>query len=126
MKDNILFHLRILKSNSRDFQIQKIQELSDKLIDLSPDVYMIIRKRLSGEVLKVSCKGNESQIVQLALLSIAIGDLASIPMYEKRRQYLHQFFEVASTFGITENDIILVAPCYQDFERLFEGVEAFE
>lgn len=121
MKTNILYQLRTLKSHNEVDQIEIIEALTKVLLDHYDQVESIIKKNLNGKIIKVQLSADKSKIIQLALISVAIGDLASIPTYEERALYLLQFYQLAFHFDISEIDIRLTGTCYQELEQLFHN-----
>lgn len=97
-----------LKTKSIAEQIQAIETLTERSMELLVQANSALEARSINSVFRISLANDAAKVVQAILLSVIAGDIASIPDHATRQPYYQQLEGLCQHFEIDPDDLALI------------------
>lgn len=120
---DILTTLRTLKSRQPEDQERTLQLILDTRPHLGTQVRSFVEKQIRASIFAVKPTVSDTYLARIALLSIHLADIATIPDRSAREVYMQPFRELCRKLNVEEIDIKLLSKNTVTFENILEKLE---
>ena len=103
-----LITLRTLKAKCLREQIETIERLAERNLDLAEKMRALFEARSESSIFHVSLVLDSRKIVQVALLAVVADDIATLPNQGIRKPYHSRLDQLCLHFGIDPSDLSMM------------------
>lgn len=107
--DPFILELSTLKGKPILVQIEVIESLADQNRAVGILVSEEISKRFKNSIFTVELPADDKRVVIIALLSVLMSDIATIPSIVARKPYIDVFNELCDHFNVYPVDVSLMS-----------------